>query len=265
VWTIHPLIALALVLTVVVPALRLRWLSLSGGCAALVVGWVTLAAGGWQSALVLLTFFVSSSALSRWRAERKRRMELLTGKGSRRGAVQVLANGGVATVAVALYALSGDSRWWVAFAGAYAAANADTWGSELGALSPHPPRHLLTGRILQAGDSGGVTALGFLASGMGSGLVALVAGALGALSVAQVTAVAVGGLVGSVVDSLLGASVQARYRCDVCGEVVEHARHCGSSAQLLGGWRWLSNDVVNLCCTLAGSAVGWVWGGLRGM
>lgn len=210
--------------------------------------------------MVLLTFFISSSVLSRWRAERKRRMESLTARGSRRTAVQVLANGGVATVCIALYLFTGDSRWWLAFAGAYAAANADTWSSEIGTLSRVPPRHPLTLRPLKAGDSGGVTLLGLLAGVVGSLLVAIVAGWLASLSPAQVAVVAMGGFGGALVDSLLGATVQAKYRCFQCGEVVESARHCGSPAEPAGGWRWMNNDAVNLFCTLTAALVAFVIG-----
>ncbi len=210
--------------------------------------------------MALLTFFISSSLLSRWRAERKRRMETLTARGSTRTAAQVLANGGVATLCIALYLLTGDTRWWLAFVGAYAAANADTWSSEIGALSRVPPRHLLTLRPLKAGDSGGVTLLGLLAGGAGSLLVAVVAGWLASASPIQVAAVAIGGFGGALVDSLLGATIQAKYRCVGCGEVVESARHCGSPAEPAGGWRCMNNDAVNLFCTLTGAMMAYVIG-----
>lgn len=261
-WAVHPLLSAILALLVVVPAFRLGWLSVSGGISALVVGSVTLTAGGWAAAVVLLTFFMTSSILSRWRAERKKRMELLTARGTRRGAVQVLANGGVATLSIALYLLTGEDRWWLAFAGAYAAANADTWSSEIGALSPVPPHHLLTGHPLEAGDSGGVTLQGFLAGWAGSLLVAITAGVLLPLPLSRIASVAIGGFMGTLVDSLLGATVQARYRCVRCGERVESAQHCASLAQYAGGWRWMSNDMVNLLCTLTGAAVAFLLGNL---
>lgn len=255
-WAVHPFLSAVLVLPVVLSAIRLRWLSVTGAVAALAVGWVTLAAGGWHGASVLLTFFLTSSVLSRWRAERKRRMESLTARGARRDATQVLANGGVASLCIALYALTGEVCWWLAFVGAYAAANADTWSSEIGALSPVPPRHILTGRTLRAGDSGGVTLWGTLAGCMGSAAVAAVAWLVHPVPLWQILSVVLGGMVGNLLDSVLGATLQARYQCERCGEVVERAEHCGLAAEPVAGWRWMSNDVVNLLCTLAGAAVG---------
>ncbi|MCL6476491.1 MAG: DUF92 domain-containing protein [Firmicutes bacterium] len=170
----------------------------------------------------------------------------------------MIANGGVATVCIAVYALTGDFHWWMAFAGAYAAANADTCSSEIGALSPVLPRHVLTLRPLQTGDSGGVTALGLLAGGAGSAVVAAVAWAVHPLGFGQVVMVTVGGLLGSLLDSVLGGTVQARYRCAACGETVERSEHCGVPAVHTGGWRWIDNDVVNLFCTLIGATVAFI-------
>lgn len=254
-WTVYPLIVFALVLLVVAPAVRLHWLSLSGAVAAVVVGSVTLTFGGWKAAAVLLTFFTSSSALSRWRTDHKRRMEVLTGRGARRDASQVIANGGVATACIALHALTGDIIWWVAFAGAYAAATADTWSSELGALSPIPPRHILTRHQLRAGDSGGVTPLGFAAAAMGALLIACVASLLYPLRPPQTCLLVLSGFCGSVVDSVLGATVQARYLCSSCGEEVERREHCGQPATHYRGFAWVNNDTVNLFCTLTGALI----------
>lgn len=253
-----PFFSATLVLLVVFPAVRLRWLSLSGAVAAFAVGWATLTAGGWRAACVLLSFFLTSSVLSRWRVERKRRMELLTARGAQRGATQVLANGGIASLCVVFYALTGEVRWWLAFAGAYAAANADTWSSEVGALSSRPPRHILTGQILRAGDSGGVTPLGLLAGMAGSMVVAGSAWLVHPVSLWQAMAVVLGGITGNLLDSVLGATLQARYRCERCGEVVEISEHCGVSPAKVAGWRWINNDVVNLLCTLAGACAGYL-------
>lgn len=258
-WTVDPLLSAVLVLPVVLPAFCLRWLSPTGAVAALVVGWVTLSAGGWQAASVLLAFFITSSALSRWRAERKRRMERLTARGAQRDAAQVFANGGVASLCMALYALTGEAHWWLAFAGAYAAANADTWSSEIGALSPAPPRHILTGRVLRAGDSGGVTLWGTLAGCAGSAVVAGVAWLVHPMPLGQALVVAMGGMAGNLLDSVLGATLQAKYRCERCGEVVETREHCERAATQVAGWRWLNNDMVNLLCTLAGAAAGFYY------
>jgi uncharacterized membrane protein len=77
-------------------ALRVRALDRGGALAAWAIGTATLAVGGIAPALVVLAFFLSSSALSRIGRARKR--ALLDGaKDGPRDARQVLANGGIAT------------------------------------------------------------------------------------------------------------------------------------------------------------------------
>src|SRR5690606_16605206 len=67
---------------------------------------------------------------------------------------------------------------------------------------------------------------------------------------------AVGGIAGMLLDSLLGATVQERFRCPVCQRETEAPVHrCGTPTQRVGGWRGVNNDVVNFCATLAGALV----------
>jgi hypothetical protein len=43
--------------------------------------------------------------------------------------------------------------------------------------------------------------------------------------------------------------VQATYRCAVCRGASDVPRHCGQSAALTGGRRWVTNDLVNAVAT----------------
>ena len=152
----------------------------------------------------MLAFFVSSSLVSNKTTRNHR---------------QVLANGGVA----ALAALAGS---WIAFAGALAAATADTWASEIGRHSRTPPRLITNGTPVPAGTDGGTTLLGTAVGIARSGLIAALSYVLGQR---DAPAIAVAGVVGMLVDSLLGATVQGKVR-------------------------WMDNDAVNLAATLTGAA-----------
>jgi uncharacterized protein (TIGR00297 family) len=166
----------------------------------------------------MLAFFVSSSLLT------------TAAKGGKsRNARQVIANGGIA----ALAALAGN---WLCFAAALAAANADTWATEIGSHSHTPPRLITNWTRVPAGTDGGMTLLGTTAGIAGAGLIAVLAVALGPRGIAPGSAhpgwfavsVGVAGVIGMLVDSVLGATVQGKVR-------------------------WMDNDAVNLAATLTGA------------
>jgi uncharacterized protein (TIGR00297 family) len=239
-------------------AWRLGSLSNSGAWAAALTGALIFGLGGLGWALLLLTFFISSSLLSRLFAARKRGVEEKFSKGARRDWSQVLANGGTGVLLVVLHTLlPGQDGWWLAYIGAMAAVNADTWATELGVLSPAPPRLVTTGRPVEPGTSGAVSLAGTLAGAAGGALVGAVAvfftPGIPAWQVIALSAAA--GLLGSLVDSLLGATVQAIYYCPACDKETErHPAHtCGAGTIYRRGWSRMDNDLVNWLCSLAGA------------
>jgi len=190
-----------------------RWLTRRGAAAALAVGVATLWGFGWRGLILLLAFFVSSSLLT----AAAKGGEKGGGEG-RRNARQVIANGGIA----ALAALAGNWAW---FAGALAAANADTWATEIGSHSPTPPRLITNWTTVPAGTDGGMTLLGTAGGIAGAGVV----GALSYLFGQDAAMALIGaGTAGMIMDSLLGAIGQPNVR-------------------------WIDNDVVNLAATLTGA------------
>lgn len=260
--------AFALSLAVALLAYRLRSLSPSGVAGAVITGTLTLGCGGWAWGLALVAFFVSSSLLSHWRAGRKAALAGVFAKGGRRDLFQALANGGLAALLALLSLLWPHPAWAAAFAGALAAATADTWATEVGVLSPSPPCLLTTGRPVAPGTSGGVTPLGSLAGAAGAlflgtafyllGLAERVLGwptPAGAIPATVIPLALAGGLLGSLADSLLGAALQGIYRCPRCGQETERRAHCGGATVLLRGRPWLNNDGVNFLATLVGAVV----------
>jgi len=239
-------------------AWRLRSLSWSGALAAVLVG-AAAAAAGWRWAALLIAWFVVSAALSSWRAAaREARTRGVVAKRGARDAVQVAANGAL-FVGGALLNMPWPGAGWDVFAlGALATAAADTWATEIGTLAPHQPRSILTLSPVVRGMSGGVTAVGTLALVVGALAVAGGARLLGWPGTVVVP-VALGGVVGALLDSILGATIQERRRCNGCGAPTERQRHsCGSSTQRTGGIRWVSNDMVNVFSGVAGGALAWL-------
>src|SRR3990172_8079876 len=158
-------------------AYHARSLDKSGAIAAAFIGTIIFGVGGWQWAILLLTFFITSSALSRAFKNRKQGLNEKFSKGHERDAGQVFGNGGLAVLFAALHAFyPGSIIPWVGFAASLAAVNADTWATELGVLNPTPPRLItdLSQRV-EKGTSGGISLWGTGASLLGSSVIALLA------------------------------------------------------------------------------------------
>jgi uncharacterized protein (TIGR00297 family) len=261
----NPALALLFGAGVAALAWSARSLSRSGALAAALVGAGALVAAGWWGGALLLTFFIGSSAVSRLAPDPA--AERGEAKGNARDAGQVLANGG-APVAGALLVLGDPGASLAVLATGLAAAAADTWATALGATSPTPPRHLLTGRIVVAGTSGGVTWRGTLGGALGASTLAVVAYATTldpslALGTGPRLAAAVLllGTTGMLLDSALGATLQGRFRCDRCDAATERRTHrCGTAATHTAGLAWLTNDGVNALSTICITGLGcWWW------
>ena len=242
-------------------AWRVRMLTVSGAVAAAVLGGTVTAAGGWSWGIVLIVFFVTSSILSlithRLRPQQGRNVQ----RGSNRDAWQVFANGGVAMLCAVAWVF-GDRDWIAAaFIASLATAAADTWATEIGAFSRFRPRLITTFRPVERGVSGGVSILGTLATVAGASCIALAGATLIDLSTITpwtlFTGVAAAGVIGSLADSLLGATVQIHYRCPDCDEITERTVHrCGTPTVTERGIRFMTNDTVNVTAIVIGAIAG---------
>ncbi len=220
------LIAFICSLTVAAVAWRGRALTFDGAAVATLLGTLILDFGGWPMAVVMVAAFSTSSALTRWQAARKSHPEHRRG----RSAAQVIANGAVAT-ALAVGNGFTPTPWIItAFAGSVAALAADTWATEVGLVSSQPSRLITSGRPVERGRSGGVTVLGTVAGIAGAALI----GAIATQTLhTPFVPVWVGGAIAMLVDSLLGATVEGRYR-------------------------GVGNDAINFIVTTAGAGIAMV-------
>ncbi|HHQ47562.1 MAG TPA: DUF92 domain-containing protein [Acidobacteria bacterium] len=268
---------------VAVPGWRKGSLSRSGLAGAFLTGTAIYALGGpvWWG--LLIVFFVAGSALSHYRTADKAEVARDFEKGGTRDLGQVLANGGMGALLAAAYGLTGLPMLFAAFLGAMATVTADTWATELGVLSRSQPRLITTGRPVPRGTSGGVSLTGTLASAAGGLLIGaaallLIAAArlLGApvavaglpwprLVPSVLLAATLGGLAGSLFDSLLGATVQAIYYSESRHKETERAVDPdGTPNRSVRGLRWMNNDWVNFLASAAGAlAAAAVWHLLR--
>ncbi len=257
-WIVRLAWAVALNVFVAVVAYVRRSVTATGAIAGAFVGLAIYLSGGGFYWSILMAFFASSSIIGRLTGrvskERKSAAESIHVKGGRRDAVQVLANGGLAALMALAHAVSGRPIFMLGFAIVLAASTADTWASEIGVLSTRDPVSILSLRSIPRGTSGGVSLLGLVASLAGALFIGLwfalgyriVHGwnprELGAI-VAVITA---GGFLGSVVDSVLGATVQAQYWDALRQRHTERRNDAGGKPnRLVKGFHFVTNDLVN--------------------
>ena len=227
-------------------------------------------------------FFMTSSILTKFKSRVKAKIEDDFKEGGQRNWVQVLCNGGPNTLYAFLYLFyqcpfdasinpSASSQvdqmgsfLLLASMCGFACCNGDTWASELGSvLATSNPRLITTWKEVPKGTNGGVSLVGTLASAAGGGVVGL-AYYLSSLAVVEggclscyggVELVGLGvlsGFVGSLIDSLLGATVQFsgwdKEKKRVVGVMGKNVGHiCGADL--------LDNHLVNLCSSLLTGAL----------
>jgi uncharacterized protein (TIGR00297 family) len=232
-----------------------RALTGPGAAVAVLVGSAVLWRIGWAGMAALGAFFIGASLISRLAPDQA--VAALDAKGQQRDPWQVLANGGAAAAGALFAAGNAEAGLWIVTA-SLAAAAADTWATATGGWSRTDPRHILTGRRVPAGTSGGVTWAGTAGALLGAALVSGSAAVVAARPLLFPLALGVG-MLGMIADSALGAAWQGRFHCPVCDRATERRMHgCGRRTTLRGGWSWLSNDAVNAVATTLSAVAGWL-------
>lgn len=240
---------------VAVAAFVFQWLTVSGALAAILCGTLVIGFGPWYSIFLIGFFFASSGIIGLLKKMRSQPELAVLAKGARRDAKQVFANITPSIFALLLAFWTKEPLFLWGFVAGIASCTADTWGSEIGVLSPSPPRHLLTGKKLPPGLSGGVSWLGTAASLAGSlAITGLFAAALWLngkpFSFDLWLTLTALGFCGSLLDSLLGATIQVRYQCPVCHQYTEKKVHHDVATKQVGGLTFVTNEGVNLLTSI---------------
>ncbi|MBA0777434.1 hypothetical protein Gotri_005452 [Gossypium trilobum] len=267
----HSLIAVVISSLVAIRSYRRKSLDLSGALAGFLVMTIHFVAG-YRFGAMLLAFFFTSSMLTKVGEDKKRRVDADFKEGGQRNWIQVLYNSGIAAVLSVLIGYltgwedkcldSNDSLLITSLIGGiighYSCCNGDTWSSEIGVLSDDQPRLITTFKSVRRGTNGGVTKTGLLAAlaaGSVIGLTFVLVGFLttrcsNEMAMQQLLVIplsAVAGLLGSIIDSLLGATLQFSGFCSVRNKVVGKP---GPTVKRISGLNFLDNNAVNLVSIL---------------
>ncbi|XP_006623064.1 transmembrane protein 19 [Apis dorsata] len=183
-------------------------LNISGAISGLFVGFI-LTLTSFAHVACLFSFFVTSTKATKFRSHEKKKLEAHFEESSQRSWVHVLCNGGMATQLALLYLLDVGcqerpidfdkyyrSSWLsIGILGAIACSNGDTWASEIGSvIASKDPFLITTLKRVPRGTNGGISWAVVLQLATSQWPVIIIGG--------------IGGFIGSVIDSILGATLQ---------------------------------------------------------
>jgi uncharacterized protein (TIGR00297 family) len=234
---------------------RLKATDGMGSVTAFLMGFIIGLTAGWVWVSYLVVFLAAGTLATKFKYDFKSKLQAAQEKGGARGMLNVIANGGIPTLLAVIFTISPHLVLALMFVSSVSSALADTLGTEIGLLSKTVPKMLISGAETQPGRSGGVTKLGILAELVGSSLFSVFGFVLGIIPLYVVALAAVGGFLGSNMDSLLGATVQGYFVCDVCGLSTERKVHCSKQTRKVSGFSWLGNNEVNLIGAASGPLI----------
>lgn len=199
--------------------------------------------GGYRFAIFALTLFTIAAVVTKVTSELYAK-RTGTKRKNTRGVIQILANGALAVILLALYFfLRAEWLFYIAFV-VILEEFADSMSSDVGRLAKDPPVDILRFKRVPAGTSGGVSLLGTSAALVATFLMGLFVLLYFGDPILYVIVAGVAFL-GTLIDSVLGSSLQGLFQCSVCGEMTEKKVHCDTPATLIKGFRAVDNSLVN--------------------
>tara|TARA_B100000073_G_C23707113_1_gene562720 strand:+ start:54 stop:1514 length:1461 start_codon:yes stop_codon:yes gene_type:complete len=222
-----------------------KHLSLNGLLSSALMAVLILGFGGLVYLLPIATFFILSTLLSKIGSKHIQKSK------SGRTTYQVIANGGIGLLLCIINHFHQTDLIFYMFLSSIAAANSDTWATEIGKLSKTRPKDIISGRRLKQGQSGGITFIGSLGSIVGSFVIAII-GFFLSIDHLYLILIFIAGFVGSLLDSILGSTIQSRF-ISLDGRTITEKRV--ENSHLYSGLRVINNDTVNLVCTISGPMI----------
>lgn len=245
-------------------SIRAGFVDPGGLFSSFIIGYSIYVFGGRLFFVPLLVFYVVAGLMTKLRYEEKRLKGVAEEKLGARGWRNVLANGCVAATIVYISSCTHSiprPEFLAAYLGAVSTAYADTLATEIGLLYPREPRLITSMKPVPTGTPGGVSPYGTAAQLLSAFTIVpatalfLPKGYDAATFLNLLAIVLLSSFLGSTFDSLIGATVQAVYRCERCGKVTEKRTHCNAEAKHLKGFKYVDNNVVNFVATVFGATI----------
>lgn len=250
--TVHQfMISILLAATFAIFSYKFRFLTLDGAVAQFILASLIFGFGGWKFTLPVVTFFIFSSLLSK--LNHKTNAQFFFEKSGVRDSFQVFANGGLGVILLIIYKfVPSELLYWI-YVSSFAVVCADTWATEIGTLVKTKTISIITFEKVEQGVSGGISLLGTVGAVLGSFIITLSSLIwVRSNEINFIIWLTIAGFFGSIIDSVIGGSIQAQYKCKICSKITERKNHCNNNAFFIKGLKWLNNDIVNFLSALSG-------------
>ena len=193
--------------------------------------------GGLTSFIILVVVFLGSIITKLFHKNKK---------SNKRKLIQIISNVGIGALSLIIYKFTTNDLYLLIYASVMAESLADTLASDIGVLSKSEPINILTFKKGERGLSGNISFLGLTSALIGSLLIGTIYYIGMDKSVISFIIIILSGFLGSLIDSILGASIQVKYKCTKCKKITERKEHCGKKTNYYKGIKWIDNNLVNL-------------------
>mgnify|MGYP001259891161 CR=1 FL=1 len=250
------LIFTLLIIIASIIVLKLKILDFKGTISSIFMGNLIYLVTGIGGFILVIEFFIIGFICTKFRFNQKRRNGIAQEKDGIRSWQNVIANGFAFSLFGTIFYSTNNEIFLIGFISSIAIATGDTLATEIGLLSSKKPRLITNFKQVETGRSGGITILGSLASIIGIIIIILSSSINGfSVNIDLLSIAIIGSFCGILIDSILGATVQAQYFCDKCEKFTELASHHEQQNKLIKGRAFIDNNIVNLFSTLTGSLI----------
>lgn len=192
-------------------AYRAKTIDMSGLFSLILFGVILIAfTGGFFWFFIVIAFFIIGSVFTKFKYAKKKEMGVAQKKSGKRGYKNAFANVGIAIISCILFGITNEIIFAAVFLGSVATATADTLASEIGVVAGGKPRMITTMKPCEAGENGGVTFAGELACAADAIFISALGFAFGIVPLWGAAAACIAGILGTNIDSLIGALFENR-------------------------------------------------------
>ena len=236
--------------------LKFKILDFKGTLLSIFMGNIIYLSTGIIGFILVIEFFIISFIFTKYKFKQKRKKGIAQEKEGTRSWTNVIANGFGFTIFALLYNFYNIDLLLIGFITAIAVTTGDTLATEIGLLSKKNPRSIINLKVIEPGTSGGITILGTIAGIFGISIILISSLSTNFLTdYFSILYILIGAFLGIMIDSILGATIQAQYYCVKCNKYTELSTHHNTKNKLVKGKTIIDNNIVNLLSTISGSII----------